>query len=470
MDWAVGVDLSTIPPSSLRRAGMILLDDVAAMVAPQEEKELLRILEWAIAGAGTGESTILLNGRQASRQMAAMINAAACGWCQLDEGYRKASCHAGLYVLPALLAEAEARDLSLNEVLRALVVAYEIVTRVASTWTCSASPHHSHAQYSAVGAASAVGLARRLSAQTLLDAVSGASTISPVGPLIQMVEGALISNLYPGIGAWSGMNAVDWAEIGITGLGSSLHDVFGTARGGTFNPGGLCSDLGRVWAVDFGYHKRYASCQRIHAGADAVMDLIRDLPDHDRGRKIRRMVVTTHDAQLDGRSPQNSLATRFSFPHALAAMVVLGHGDASAFGSATLEDPDIAALRGKVEVVPYVPPRPWPLDRAVRVAITLDDGRIFERECTIARGSPDEPLTDAEIIAKARALADPVYPMLVPVLREIMDVPEARNELTWRIVLARIASRGACPVGSGDDRRTQCTAAKLVNASSARIG
>src|SRR5256885_2487954 len=38
----------------------------------------------------------------------AAANGAAATWCELDEGYRLAPAHAGAYILPALLAEAEA--------------------------------------------------------------------------------------------------------------------------------------------------------------------------------------------------------------------------------------------------------------------------------------------------------------------------------------------------------------------------
>ena len=46
----------------------------------------------------------------------------AANWLELDEGYRPAPCHAGLYVLPSLLATAEAEDWSCGEMLRALVL------------------------------------------------------------------------------------------------------------------------------------------------------------------------------------------------------------------------------------------------------------------------------------------------------------------------------------------------------------
>ena len=438
--WAAGLRLREIPAGVLRRAATILLDDVGAMVAPHAEPEVQRFVQRFAPHRPGGESTVFLDGRRVPRLQAATANAAACCWCQLDEGFRKTSCHAGLYVLPALLAEAEAADLSVGEVLRCLVGAYEVVTRVATAWTRTGSPHHVHAAFSGVGAASAVGLARNLEASVLGDAIAAAATLSPVGPLAQMVDGALVSNFYASMGAQAGMQAVDWAQIGIGGHLSALDDVYRATRGATHLPGRLSEALGEVWSVNFGFHKWYAACQRLHAGADAVLALLARMPDHERGRRIRGMVIRTHDPQLAAREPRNSLATRFSFPHALAAMAVLGHGRADAFGAATLDDPDIVALRARVQVLPYDPPQAWPNDRAVHIAVTMDDDSVYEEECRLARGSPDRPLSEAEIVEKAESLASPVFPSMVCVLRRVLDSPESAAPLPWRQVVREMSS------------------------------
>jgi 2-methylcitrate dehydratase PrpD len=440
VEWAAAVRFDDLPPSVRRKTALVVTDDLAAMLAAKEEPEILKISEQKRRRSTVREATIFLDGARTDRYTAALVNAAAGGWCQLDEGYGKVSCHAGLYVLPALLAEAEAEDLSVADLLCASAVAYEIVTRIARTWQWKACPIHVHARYSAVGAAAGVGLARRLAPHRLMDAISGAAAIGPVGPLDQMVKGALISNMYAAVGAWSGMHAVEWAEAGIGGLAGSLHDVYGAALNGICDPAHLTKDLGREWAIDFGFHKRFACCQRIHAGADAVLDLLPELPEHNSGHDIARVVVTTHDPQLSSYEPANSLATRFSFPHALAAMIVLRHGEAHAFSGATLADPDIAELRRKVEIIPYRPALPWPHDRAVRVEIAFSDGRMFARERLSARGSPDQPFSEQEVLDKAKSLCAPIYPRLVPVMFEVIAQSQKRLGQRWRSVVEDIAS------------------------------
>ena len=97
----------------------------------------------------------------------------AITWCELDEGFRNASCHGGAYTIPALLAEAEAQGRTVEEVLRALAVAYEVTTRFALAFPFPVFNVHPHAAFAPIGAAVATSLVRRHDAKTMLDAVTG---------------------------------------------------------------------------------------------------------------------------------------------------------------------------------------------------------------------------------------------------------------------------------------------------------
>ena len=159
--WAVGIDVDDIPPTVLERAVRVLADDMAAIIGARDEPEVECFHRRTLERAKVEEATIFCGGRpRTDRLSAAVANAVAADWLELDEGYRKAPCHAGLYVVPALLAESESRGLSLAEMLRALVLGYEIATRIARAWTPRAFVMQSHGRYGAVGASAAVALAR----------------------------------------------------------------------------------------------------------------------------------------------------------------------------------------------------------------------------------------------------------------------------------------------------------------------
>ena len=52
--------------------------------------------------------------------------------------------------------------------------------------------------------------------------------------------------------------------------------------------------------------------------------------------------------------------------------------------------------------------RLFPTERWARVRVTLADGRRLASEPTVARGSAENPLSDAELLTKYRSYAEPV--------------------------------------------------------------
>ena len=118
-DWVVDIRYDDIPEEVMASAALELFDDIGAMVAARAEPELARLQNQLLDRKGTAEATIFRGGRpRHDRLTAATANGAASDWCELDEGYRVTSCHAGIYVLPALLAEAEATSMTIRDVLR----------------------------------------------------------------------------------------------------------------------------------------------------------------------------------------------------------------------------------------------------------------------------------------------------------------------------------------------------------------
>src|SRR5688500_20381248 len=80
---------------------------------------------------------------------------------ELSEGVRHAPGHGGAYAIPALLAESEAQGRTVEEVLRALAIAYEVTTRFALAFPFPVFNVHPHAAFAAIGGAAAASLARK---------------------------------------------------------------------------------------------------------------------------------------------------------------------------------------------------------------------------------------------------------------------------------------------------------------------
>lgn len=449
--WSEALEWDAVPEAVQRRAALVLADDLAAIVAARGEPELIALQDGLAKSAGAPEATVF-NARamRLDRYSAAMANGTAADWCELDEGYRRAICHAGLYCVPALLAEAEATGAATRDLLRALVIGYETAARVARAFTWERLVLHPHGSLAAVGAAASVAALRRLPAAHAGAAISTGATMVVPGPYNHAVQGALVRNAWPGVGAWSGMRAADWAVAGVTGRPESLHDVFAGAFGGTVRAAELTDGLGADWALSDGYHKLHACCQYAHSAVEASLALVARRPGGTPPENIGRIHVDTHwrGRTLDNAAPATTLAAKFSMQHILATAAVHGHAGADAFHASTLARPDIAALRGRVSIGAFEPEPDWPNDRPARVTWTLDDGTRVTEECLSARGGPDRPFAPEEIRAKISGIVAGPYPAMAPALDAVTALDPAALDRRWDEAVAAMTPDGAGRVAS----------------------
>ena len=414
LQWACAQEWADIPPAARQRTVRVLGDDVSAALSALNEPEVaLAHARMRQRADGHGKASLLAAGLPPlSLQEAALGNGLAMGWNELDEGYRHAVCHAGLYVLPALLAVAEAENATLGDTLRALALGYETVTRIARVWKPPVMVIHPHALLAPVGTAAGVGFLRRLAPAEMEKAITTAATMGMAGPFNQALQGVLTRNTWAPQGAVSGLQAVEWAACGFGGQASSLHAVYVTALGWAQDLSFFSTDAVMHWAIESGYLKRNACCQYAHSTIEAVQSILAEQPQLRGGGQVEAIEVEAHPLgfALDNRSPTTTLGAKFSVPHAAAAAVVHGHGEALAFDAQSLTDPRVARLRQAVTLKPFEGVREWPHDRPARVSLTTREGERFTAECWSAQGGPDRPFDDETLWHKIGALSQHAAP------------------------------------------------------------
>jgi 2-methylcitrate dehydratase PrpD len=87
--------------------------------------------------------------------------------------------------------------------------------------------------------------------------------------------------------------------------------------------------------------------------------------------------------------------------HAVAAALVLGQAGLDQFTDACARDPDVIAMRRKVEVVRDAAIA----TSAAEVELWTADGTKHALSTPAARGSPSNPMTDKDIADKLRTIA-----------------------------------------------------------------
>ena len=445
MEWAASARTRPLPEAVRRRTGLILADDIGAMIAASEEPQVRTARTQFIATSSRGEATVFARGAmRCDRFTAAATNGMAATWCELDEGFRSAPCHAGAYALPALLAEAEVSNASTAVLLQNLAVAYEITARMAMAFPFKVMTVHPHAAFVTAAAAAASSLARNHDGKTLLGAVTGAMSMAFAGPYKHAIDGALVRNAWTSAGAWIGMKSADWAEAGITGIPETPFDVFVGAFGTDVEPDALIRNLGETWAVSDGYHKIFACCQYAHATIEASLVLNKRLGAGRNAEDIAEIVVETHPRgmTLTTVEPETVLAAKFSMPHAAAASACLGTGGQQAFSDATLRDERIANLRHRVRLMPHPAIGPWPNDRPSRVTWRFHDGEQWTASCDSARGGADQPFDEMVLMRKLGENTDGIFPRMRALLQSIIEGEGEVLSVGWRDLTAAMVSEG----------------------------
>jgi 2-methylcitrate dehydratase PrpD len=429
----------------LHHAALVLADNIAATIGAEAEPEVQAAQERLTERTTALEATVLNRGAvRVDRYSAAAANGLAATWCELDEGYRLAPAHAGAYIVPALLAEAEATGASTMDVLRALTLGYEIVGRCARAFPFASMTVHPHAAFGTLGAAAGISLLRNDDAEALRATVSAGATMVFAGPYNHALQGALVRNLWTGISAWAGMRTAELAPLALGGIAESIYDVFVGCFGTSADPNPLTADLGQHWAIASGYHKLFACCQYAHSAVEASLKLCERLASAGRAsHDIAEIIVETHPRGLTlvETDPPTVLSAKFSMPHAMAAVAARATGGQGAFGRDTLDDPAIARLRHAVRLQPYTPIKAWPKDRPGRVTWRLTSGEVWTEAVESARGGADQPFSTEELFGKIDELTRDVFPAMPDVLRRLVADPSAMGAIPWRDVIAKMLKR-----------------------------
>ena len=166
---AVRLELERVPAAVLLHAQHVVADTVAVSRGGADTAQMRALVQVgldegvvhrAAADAGAAAcSTVLAPGLpRTNAEHAAFLNATAGTFLELDEGMRPTG-HPGMHVVPAALAVAERRHRSGSELLRAVLVGYEVTARLFLAYRLR-YPVHPHGHFGGVGAA--VAAARRL--------------------------------------------------------------------------------------------------------------------------------------------------------------------------------------------------------------------------------------------------------------------------------------------------------------------
>lgn len=396
---------ATLGDSVVVTAKNVLLDTVGAILAGSRLPENARLARLCSERSGRWTATLIGTPQKADPMLATLANATAGVSLEVDEGNRWGGGHPAIHVVPAGLAVGEETSSDGRRFIESLVVGYEVTSRIGGAMR-PRSNVHSHGTWGAIGAAVAAAKLLGCTAREIREVINLAASMSPANSWTPCFEGATIRNLYPGRAGLQGILAVHLLRCGYTGLADGPSDIYGTILGESFEPGSVVDGLGEEYRIERNYFKFHACCLYNHPALDAVRAIAR--AERFNPEEVARITVTSipFATLMAGPYPRNMLAAKFSIPYAVAAALVVGRTDVSAFSDPAIQDPRIRDLAQKVEVSsdPEMSMRRSDYPTA-SVTITLKDGRVFSQTTTVVRGDAGNPGSGEELVDKFLALA-----------------------------------------------------------------
>ncbi len=410
-DYAAGTRKQPIPAEALHHAKRTVIDWYAALF-PGAVVAPATLLEKALAEDLDRGTARLALGRRGSTRAVALINGTASHTLEVDDIFKFGIYHPGAPTIAAALATAQTAGVTGEAFLRAVIVGYEISTRIGAAMGRAHYKYwHNTGTVGSFGAASAAAEIYGLDAKRFAHALATSATFAAALQQAFRMD-SMSKPLHAGHAAEAGVLAAAGAREGVTG---SLDVIEGEAGFGKAMSDGpdwdkALATLGKVHHVTMMTFKNHACCGHTFAAIDGAQEAQRQLGA--KPAEIARVKVGSYRAakEVSGyEDPKTPAEARFSLKYVVANALVHGSVRLAAFEPARMDDKVTRELMKKIDVsIDSELDAAFPNQRAARVSIETRDGRTAEYLQPARKGDPELPLTDRDLEDKYLELAGPV--------------------------------------------------------------
>jgi len=447
-DFVIRTRPGSIPREVMHLGKRSILDGLGLALAgaAAESGEIVRRYLKSLGVASERGSTVIGAGFCAPPRFAAFANGVAIHADDYDDTQLAVArdrvygllTHPTAPALPPVLALGEKQRRSGLDVLTAYQIGVEVECKIAEA---IAPRHyqdgfHSTATCGSIGAASGaarlLGLDRETVRRTLGIAASQAAGL-------RENFGTMMKPFHAGRAAENGIVASDFAALGFTATPIVLEAGRGffKAAGGGYDPAAITGKLSKPWTFAFpGVSiKPHPSGSLSHPGMGLMLDLIR--AHGIRAADVVRVKVgTNHNMPnaLIHHRPRTELQAKFSMEFCMAILLIEGRAGLAEFTDPVVNRRDVKALIEKIDFGVHPDAEAAGYEKMTTIIdIELADGRTVSGRADFGKGSPTNPMSDAELADKfhecaawgglARAAADRV-------VNQVFEMEKLKNVAT----------------------------------------
>jgi 2-methylcitrate dehydratase PrpD len=408
--FAAGVRLADVPARVRRQAQLCILDTIGCSVAGSRVDDWKPLLAAEEALAGPVQATVVGHGKRLPVQAAARVNAYMGDVFELND---LIGGHGSIGNVTALLALAEALGSTGAQLVEAVTVGLEVTARVYNGYYPAMKPYDEVGMNpvtfpSSYGVAAGAGRLLGLDERQIADAMGIAGTLAGWCPAeVVFGDGGTVKPmLFGACPATSGLDGARYAQAGMSGprrLLEGPRGYFVTAARRMF-PEAVRDTT--TWHLASPRRKYHAACGYIHSPVDVVSALRREGVRFDEVAQVRIGVTAlTLPAVSKDRPPASGNEARFHLEYCVA-LAALGEDvivpDHSIDFAAHMARPDVAAMMRRIRVV--ADPAQAHYHQCAVTLLDRDGRELASCQGKGPKGSPQNPMSDEEVIAKFRRL------------------------------------------------------------------
>src|SRR5882757_5781850 len=434
----------SLPAEVMEKTKQHILDTLAAMISGSELPPGRTALQFARSYGGREVATVVASNFACGPIEAALTNGVLAHADETDDSHAPSQSHPGCAVVPAALAAGERFGISGTHFLRAVALGYDVGPRFTMTLggqQFEAESHWStHSISPLFGAAAAAGCAASLNvAQMRFLLGYTAHQSSGLGAWNRDTEHIQKAFHFGGMTARSGVTSALIVQAGWTGVEDifSGKDNFFEAYNPHADPAGLAEKLGERYEISRTSIKKWPVGSPIQAALDALEILRKQRPFHSNEVQQVSVRLATDEAAI----VNNREIPDICLQHMAAVMLMDKTVTfSSAHDKGRMKDAGTQREREKVKLIPDEElERLMPLRVAI-VEVQLTDGTHLTQRVDNVRGTPKNPMSTEEIVAKARDLIAPILgtAQCASLIARVLNLEQVKDMRELRPLLQRI--------------------------------
>jgi 2-methylcitrate dehydratase PrpD len=406
------VQYADLPGEAIDRAKLHILDHIGVTLAGGRSPLGNSVLG---LGLSSGDSTVIGFDAPASLPAAAFINGTLAHALDIDDTAAGTVAHPSAPILPALFGFAERDQLSGEQLLTAYVLGLEVFYRIALASEQGMAGWHRTSLFGAPAAAAAAAKLLNFDRQRIRIAlgISGSLTGG-----MQMNFGTMTKAIQVGNASRSGVLAAQLANADCSANPDLFDDPNGfgnTFYAGRFSAEKTVADFGSPYSILFpgiGL-KIHPCCGLTHAPADIALALAHqhDIVADD----IAAVVVYGEPLWPDvlvHHEPTTGYQGKYSVEYVVAAAIIDRQIQPETFSDSQVNRPELQVFLRKVELRVRTPAewndlRKHAWNHSAEVIIRMNNGTEYRADAPCARGYPDLPLSEQQVLEKFSACAGP---------------------------------------------------------------